>query len=251
MKTATADLALSGVSVLWEDENAAVLFKPAGVMVHPSEKSDEPTLSDFVLKKWPSTEDVGESLKLSDGREIKRPGIVHRLDRETSGAIVVAKNQESFLHLKNQFQKKIVRKTYRAFVYGRMKKEAGTIDLPLGRSKGDFRQYAHPARARGEMREALTHFTTLEAKKEYSHLELVPKTGRTHQIRAHLKAIGHPVVCDRIYAKTMPRALGFDRVALHALKLAFKDMSGKLIEVEAPLPPDFIEGKSRFDALVA
>lgn len=255
------------VSVLFEDNDCAVLFKPAGLMVHPAKssqgddrpahlhdalrdgKNTEPTLCDFILKKWPEVKNVGEPLKLQSGEEIPRPGIVHRIDRETSGALLIAKNQEVFLHLKKQFQDREIRKTYNAYVYGLVKKEVGSINLPLGRSKGDFRQYAHPAKARGEMREALTYFTTLSAKKDFSYLELMPKTGRTHQIRAHLKAIQHPIVCDRIYAKSKPCALGFNRLALHARLLTFRDAKGEEIVVEAPFPEDFVEAKRLFEAL--
>jgi 23S rRNA pseudouridine1911/1915/1917 synthase len=241
--------ALKEVRVLWEDRDSAALFKPPGLMVHPDGKSTEKTLCDFVVSRFPEAKDVGESLTLSDGRVVARPGIVHRLDRETSGVILIAKNQSAFLKLKKQFQGRTTRKIYNAFVYGRVGKEAGSINLPLGRSKGDFRQYAAPARARGEMREALTYFTRLEAKKDFSFLELIPKTGRTHQIRAHLKAIQHPVVCDRVYAKTKPCGLNFNRLALHARSITFKDREGKEVTVEAPLPPDFIEAKKIFDRL--
>lgn len=243
------DSVFKNIKILWENEDEAALFKPAGLMVHPDGKSKEKTLSDFVLEKWPETRDVGEPLVLSKGGIIPRPGIVHRLDRETSGVLVIAKTQDAFVHLKKQFQGRKTRKVYRAFVYGRMKQEIGSINMPLGRSKGDFRQYAHPARARGEMREALTYFTTIEAKRDFSYLELIPKTGRTHQIRAHLKAIQHPIVCDKVYAKSKPCALGFDRVALHAEKLSFRDTKGGVVEVEAPLPPDFIEAEKQFKLL--
>lgn len=243
------DSAFKEVKILWEDENCAALFKPAGLIVHPDGKNVELTLSDFVLQEWPETKDVGEALKLSDGREILRPGIVHRLDRETSGVLLIAKNQTAFLRLKKQFQSRKVRKVYNAYVYGKMEKEVGSINLPLGRSKGDFRQYTHPAHARGEMREALTYFTTLASKKDFSFLEVLPKTGRTHQIRAHLKAIQHPIVCDRIYAKTKACAFGFDRVALHARSVTFKDLGGVERTIEAPLPDDFLKAKAEFDHL--
>jgi 23S rRNA pseudouridine1911/1915/1917 synthase len=244
----SADL-VSKVLVLWEDEDIAALYKPAGLMVHSDGKSTEKTLCDFIVEKWPQTKDVGEPLKLANGTEIPRPGIVHRLDRETSGVLVIAKTKEAHAHLKEQFQGREAKKIYRAFTYGKMKELHGSINLPLGRSKGDFRQFAHPPRARGEMREALTYFTTLEAKKDFSYLELQPKTGRTHQIRAHLKAIQHPVVCDRVYAKSKAPALGFERVALHAWKLTFSDLSGKEITIEAPLPSDFIEAERQFREL--
>ncbi len=248
MENANGDL-VNKVEVLFENEECAVLNKPSGLMVHPAQKSTEKTLCDFILEKWPQTKDVGEPLILQDGSTISRPGIVHRLDRETSGVLVVAKTAEAHAHLKKQFQKRSVRKTYRAFVYGKVLKEVGSVNLPLGRSKGDFRQYTQPAKARGEMREALTYYTTLSAKKDFSYLELVPKTGRTHQIRAHMKAISHPVVCDRLYAKSKPCSLGFDRVALHAFRLEFRAFNGDQMKVEAPLPRDFLEAESIYAKL--
>ncbi len=278
------DLALKGISVLWEDDNIAAIFKPAGLIVHSDGKSERLTICDFVLERWPETKNVGEPLVLkhesrsmnqeSEEKDsvssplpatsspsshnsksiihdsvILRPGIVHRLDRETSGVLLIAKNQDAFLRLKEQFQEREIHKVYNAFVYGKVQKEVGSINLPLGRSKGDFRQYTVPAKARGEMREALTYFNRIAFKEEFSFLELIPKTGRTHQIRAHLKAINHPVVCDRIYAKSMPCALGFDRLALHARSITFRDLSGKEVVVEAPLPDDFIKALELFKNL--
>lgn len=267
------DLALKGISVLWEDDNIAAIFKPAGLMVHPDGKNKGETLCDLVLERWPETKNVGEPLivkresrsanqenteEILSSRNSKfiihdsiilRPGIVHRLDRETSGVLLIAKNQEAFLFLKKQFQEREIHKVYNAFVYGKVQKEVGSINLPLGRSKGDFRQYTVPAKARGEMREALTYFNRIAFKGEFSFLELIPKTGRTHQIRAHLKAINHPVVCDRIYAKSKPCALGFERLALHARSITFRNSFGKEIKVEALLPDDFIKAKVLFDKL--
>ncbi len=243
------DLELDKLMVLYEDSDIAAIFKPSGLMVHPDGKNKGPTLCDFVLERWPQTKDVGESLKISGGLEISRPGIVHRLDRETSGVLLIAKSQDAFLFLKKQFQEREIHKVYNAFVYGKVEKEVGSINLPLGRSKGDFRQYTTPAKARGEMREALTYFNRIAFKENFSFLELRPKTGRTHQIRAHLKAINHPVVCDRIYAKSMSCALSFDRLALHARSISFKNLLGKEVAVEAPLPNDFIKAKELFDNL--
>ena len=142
-----------------------------------------------------------------------------------------------------------------AFVYGKVKENFGTINLPLGRNKGDFRQHAAPRHPRGAMREAETYFEVIARLPavpahagqaggkadgaDFTYLKAMPKTGRTHQIRAHLKAIGHPVICDRLYAKEKPCFLGFDRTALHAKEIIFKNAKGKEIKVEAPLPSDF------------
>ncbi len=249
MTNANAVSASNGARVLWEDADIAAVYKPAGLMVHPDGKNTGPTLCDFILEQWPQATEVGEPLRLSNGTEIPRPGIVHRIDRETSGVLLVAKTARAFDELKKQFQDRTVRKVYNAFVFGRVAKENGSINMPLGRSKGDFRQYTTPARARGEMREALTYYITLAAKKDFSYLQLIPKTGRTHQLRAHLKAIQHPIVCDRVYAKTRGTALGFERLALHARSVTFTALTGMVRTVEAPLPPDFEAAQVTFAAL--
>lgn len=230
---------LEQVRVLYEDEDVVAVDKPAGLLVHPDGKSDEPTLVDWVRATHPQIEGVGEELTLLNGQRIERPGIVHRLDRETSGVLLVAKNQKSFLNLKQQFKSHSVKKKYHAFVYGRVTREVGSINAPLGRSRGDFRQFAAPPRGRGVMREALTYYQVLEAHPDVSLLEVSPQTGRTHQIRAHLKFIQHPVVADRVYAPGKELLLGFTRVALHASEITFRALSGKLVSVKAPWPKDF------------
>ncbi len=185
---------------------------------------------------------------------IARPGIVHRLDRGTSGAIVIAKNQKAHIHLKEQFQAHTVNKKYVAFVYGEFADPAdkyGIIDRPIGRSKRDFRRWSAQRGARGELRPAETWYSVLASRKAlddgtgrrsgngFAYLELEPKTGRTHQIRVHLKAINHPVVCDDLYAPERPCALGFGRTALHAHSIEFTGLNGKVIKVTAPIPADF------------
>ncbi|MFA6552682.1 MAG: RluA family pseudouridine synthase, partial [Candidatus Paceibacterota bacterium] len=170
---------------------------------------------------------------------ILRPGIVHRLDRETSGVIVVAKNQKAFEFLKEQFQNRKIQKTYLAFVYGELKKDEDKIDRPIGRSKNDFRKWSAQRGTRGELREAVTEYKVLERGNGYSYVEVMPKTGRTHQIRVHFKAINYPIVCDSLYASNMPEALGFKRLALHSRSLEFELKDGKKIKIEAPLPADF------------
>ena len=180
------------------------------------------------------------------GKEIiiYRPGIVHRLDKDTSGVIVVAKNQKTFLYLKEQFKGREVKKIYRAIVYGKVKSDRGTIDRPLGRSPKDFRQWSAHFTARGEKREAVTEYKVLKRFKtkegEFSYLEIYPRTGRTHQIRAHLKFINHPVVCDKLYSGKRHCALKLKRPALHALSISFKLPGGKNITCKAELPKDII-----------
>lgn len=227
------------ISVLYEDEDVLVLNKPAGLVVHPDGKTKEPTLVDWLIENYPDIQGVGEPLILPDGTSIDRPGIVHRLDRDTSGVIVIAKNQEAFVFLKTQFHDRTIAKTYFAFVWGEFKEERGIIDRPIGRSVSDFRQWSAGRGARGELRKALTHFAVKKKGKGISYVEVWPKTGRTHQIRVHFKSINHPVVGDKRYAEERESALGFKRVALHAGFLEFNTPNGKRLRIEAPLPKDF------------
>jgi len=254
-------------SILFENENLLVINKPAGLVVHSDGKTDERTLCDWIVEKYPSIKGVGEPSRLPDGQPIDRPGIVHRLDRETSGVIVVAKTQESFEFLKNLFKERVIRKIYNVFVWGLVKEDKGTIDRPIGRSKTDFRRWSAERFARGDLREAITDYRVIKrwnadenenlgqetAKhvipKRFTYLEVFPKTGRTHQIRVHFKAINHPVVGDELYGPNRPEALGFSRVALHARSIEFRDMDGTPIKVEAPLPADFMGALEGLDRL--
>ena len=226
------------IKIIFENDEVLAVDKPAGLVVHSDGKTKEPNLTDWVVENYPEMESIGEKA-VYDGKEIARPGIVHRLDRETSGVIVLAKTQESFENLKKQFQERETKKIYNAFVYGPMKEEEATIDRPIGKSKSDFRKWSAQRGARGELRKAVTDYKVLEKSKEFSYLEVSPKTGRTHQIRVHLKAINYPVVCDKLYAPKRECALGFDRLALHARSITFALLNGENVTVEADLPEDF------------
>lgn len=228
------------IKILYEDDDILAIDKPAGMMVHPDGRSEGLTVSDWVSERYPHARAVGEAQKLPDGTTIRRPGIVHRLDRETSGVMLIAKHQSAFEKLKQQFQSHDIKKTYTAIVYGRMPDDHGMIDLPIGRSKADFRKRSAERSARGDMREAQTSYRVLarSVAGEYSLLELYPHTGRTHQIRVHLKALQHPVVCDRLYAsrRTCPIVPG--RLALHARSIEFDAPTGRHLTIKAPLPED-------------
>lgn len=227
------------IPVIYEDEQMLAVNKPAGIAVHSDGRTDEQTLSDWVLETHPEIRGVGEAIKLSHGGEIEKHGIVHRLDRDTSGVMVIAKNQDAFLFLKKQFQERQVKKTYRAIVYGRMKEEAGVIDTPIGKSRGDFRQWSAEKNARGKLREATTEYKVVTTTPEYSYVELFPKTGRTHQIRVHLKSIGHPVICDKLYAGKRLCPGHLSRMALHAYSISITSPGGALLTIDAPPPEDF------------
>lgn len=226
------------IKIIYEDEDVLVVNKPSGLVVHSDGRTEEPTLSDWVLENYPQTENVGESIVLSDGSEIKKYGIVHRLDRETSGVIIIAKKQEAFLSLKRQFQDREIKKVYRAIVYGTLKQERGTIDKKIGRSRNDFRRFAVGKNTRGILREAITEYKVLCTVDGFSALEVYPKTGRTHQIRVHMMSVGHPILCDRLYAPGGNCALGLGRVALHAMSVNFVLPKGGRLRIEAPLPDD-------------
>lgn len=227
------------MEILFENKNIVAINKPAGLIVHSDGRTAEQSVVNWLVEKYPEIKEVGEPWTAQDGTILYRPGIVHRLDRDTSGVLVVAKNQESFLNLKAQFQNRETQKTYHAFVYGGIKSLQGVIERPIGRSKNDFRRWTAERGVRGEMREAVTEYKVLQFMKEVSYVEVYPKTGRTHQIRVHFKAIGHPVVCDSLYAPNKPFLLGFERLALHARNIQIKDLNGDILSIEAPLPKDF------------
>lgn len=238
---------LEPISILYEDDDVVAINKPAGLVVHYDGRTQEPSVVDWVRERYPELEDVGEPLTLDTGEVIKRPGIVHRLDRDTSGVLAIAKNQDAFLFLKKQFQKHEIEKHYRAFVYGFFNELFGTINKPIGRNIKDPRRWSSGKGTRKHVREAVTKYTVLlqskEKNTEAAYLDLEPKTGRTHQIRVHMHVAGHPVVCDERYAPDRPPILGFTRHALHAHSLTLTLPTGTRLTVEAPEPEDFERAK--------
>jgi len=264
------------LSIIYQDNDVLVINKPAGIIVHGDGKTQEKTLADLVAEEFPDVINVGEPMVISHGPTkeptvLPRPGIVHRLDKETSGVMIVAKTQAAHAILKKQFQDHTIKKTYNAFVWGLVKEDQGVIDRYIGRSKGDFRKWSAQRFARGDLRHAITEYKVSSRFEgdpvlnrgsimvgkgnskiplAFTLLEVFPLTGRTHQIRVHFKAINHPLVGDSLYADNHPYALGFARLALHARKIklvlpsdAIIDdegaISGKISEFEAELPADF------------
>lgn len=242
---------LNSIKVLYEDKDCLVVSKPAGLMVHSDGKNEGPFLADWVLENYPKAKNVGDPMNDSEGNSLNRAGIVHRLDRETSGVIIIAKTKAGHASLKQQFKDRTIAKKYLAFVWGEMKEEFGTIDRPIGRSSSDFRKWSAYPTARGEIREAQTYWTRImnfeSDNEKFSLVEVEPKTGRTHQIRVHFSAINHPVVGDSLYAPRRLMTLGFERLALHSNSIEFTDTKGKKIKVIAPLPTDFKKAVSKFD----
>lgn len=222
--------------IIYEDDNIVAVDKPSGVMTHPDGHTTDETASDWFAAHYPASAEVGETQRLQDGSEIRRPGIVHRLDRETSGILVFAKTPEAHAFLKEAFQNRDVKKSYLAFVYGKPKEEKGIIEFSIGRSRKDFRLRSAQPKAKGILREAITRYQVLSSTPTHSLLKAMPETGRTHQIRVHLKAIHHPVVCDPLYAPKRPCDLGFKRLGLHAYQLDVPLQSGER-KVIIALPP--------------
>ena len=232
------------VKIIYENADVLVLDKPAALVVHGDGRTLESTLSDWIIEHYPDLKDVGEPFATLDGKSFPRPGIVHRLDRDTSGLIIVAKTQKSFIYLKNEFKEHRVKKEYIALVYGHVATDSGVIDTPIGKNKKDFRQREAGPDAGGAMREARTVWEVKErlqdeAGHKYTLLLVRPETGRTHQIRVHMKSLGYPVVCDSLYAhgRLCPSPLA--RHALHATKLSLTLPSGEQKEFESSLSADF------------
>ncbi|HVU80366.1 MAG TPA: RluA family pseudouridine synthase [Candidatus Paceibacterota bacterium] len=234
-------------TVIYEDGAIIVVNKPSGLSVHADGRHERATLVDWLLVRYPELKGVGEKQTLADGTVIDRPGIVHRIDRETSGVLVVARTQEAFAHLKEQFQNREVKKVYRAFVYGPLKDERGIIDRPIGSSRGG-KGPRSATRPQGTMRDAQTLYKVIANGAGAAYVEAFPKTGRTHQIRVHFSSIQHPIVADSLYAPSRKPILGFSRLALHAYSISFAHPDGREVLFEAPLPADFAEAERELRA---
>lgn len=227
--------------IIYEDENIVAINKPAMLVVHSDGRKEEPTVAHWFLSKYPETLNIGEEIELSSGKKIIRPGIVHRIDRETSGILLLAKNKIGFECLKAQFKNREIEKKYHLFVEGQIKEDRGTINLPIGRSSTDFRKWSAQRGKRGVLRDAITYFEVIKRspKFETTFVEAKPKTGRTHQIRVHFQALQRPVVGDPLYGTKKISSLGFKRLALHAREIRFKNVEGEEIHLTANYPEDF------------
>lgn len=223
--------------ILYEDKEILVINKPAGLLVHGvfakgKAKHREDTLADWLIDKYPNIANIGDAPNI-------RPGLVHRLDRETSGVMVIAKTQESFLYLKKLFQNKEIKKTYLALVWGTVKENKGVIDKPISIVDGSVKRTVHKGKMK---REAITKYEVIKRLPKFTLLKVHPLTGRTHQIRVHLAAIGHPVVGDKLYGGKRQvlsvKGQVFSRQFLHADSIEFKSPSGKMLRLSADLPRD-------------
>lgn len=215
--------------IIYEDDGIIVVDKPAGMIVYPDGKHDYPALSHWLEKQYPEFH------------------FVHRIDRETSGVLILAKTERMHAYLKKQFQDREVRKVYRAFVHGALKEERGQIERAIGSARGG-RGPRSATRPHGKEREASTTWKRLMNGTGVAYIEAFPKTGRTHQIRVHCAAIQHPIVCDQLYGPQRPALLGFKRLALHALAVTVTLPGGKERTFEAPLPKDFLAAEAQLRA---
>jgi 23S rRNA pseudouridine1911/1915/1917 synthase len=224
------------LDILYEDTHLIIVNKPAGMVVHPSIGHTSGTLVNALLAHCAAQ---GETLPGING--IQRPGIVHRLDKDTTGAIVVAKTEQAFVHLQEQFRVKSARRTYLAVVYGTPRLDTGQVDAPIGRHPVDRQKMAVVDAAKG--RHAVTHWCVQERFGHYALLQFDLETGRTHQIRVHAAYMGFPVVGDPLYAVGRKSVkVNLPGQALHAWRLRLTHpVSGDLIEAIAPLPESMVK----------
>lgn len=218
------------LDILYEDEQLLILNKPAGLVVHPAPGHADGTLVNALLAHCPNLPGIGG---------VQRPGIVHRLDKDTTGAIAIAKTDISYQHLQAQLQTKTARREYLGVVYGAPKTESGTVDLPIGRHPQDRKKMAIVPIEEGG-RSAITHWQVKERLGNYTLIHFQLETGRTHQIRVHSAKICHPIVGDPVYGSGRSIGVNLPGQALHAWRLKLQHpISGDWVEVTAPLPQTF------------
>ena len=218
------------LDILYEDDIMLIINKPAGLVVHPAPGHPEGTLVNALLAHCPSLPGIGG---------VQRPGIVHRLDKDTTGAIAIAKTDQAHQHLQAQLKAKTARREYLGVVYGAPTVQNGTIDLPIGRHPIDRKKMAVLSVEKGG-RSAVTHWQVEERLGNYSLLHFQLETGRTHQIRVHSTHMGHPIVGDRVYGSGHSVGVNLPGQALHAWRLRLQHpLTGDWLEVTAPPPPAF------------
>ena len=225
------------VEVIYEDKDIIVVNKPKGLVVHPANGNPDGTLVNAIMA-------ICKGSLSGIGGEI-RPGIVHRLDKDTSGLLIIAKNDQAHINMSKQIKDRQVKKIYIALVKGRTKEEEATINMPIGRSTKDRKKMA----VRKDGKEAITHFKVLRRYNNYTLLEVKIDTGRTHQIRVHMAEIGHPVVGDMVYSNGK-NEFGIQGQMLHAKSLEFRHpITGKQMHLEAELPDYFKEVLEKLESI--
>ncbi len=235
---------ITDLKIIEETDDWIVVYKPRGALMHPDHKTPSGTLIDAVIAHAPQVAKVGE--------DPVRPGIMSRLDKDVSGLVVIAKTQNAFDHLKHQFSQHNVSKTYIALVYGEMETDEGDIRFRIGRSSSKARMAAFPEKSENGQA-AWTHYRVMERLPDATVLELQILTGRTHQIRAHLHALNHPVVGDALYKpKSIVRQIVSDRLLLQSIALSFEDPStGERKFFQIPVDADIAKAIEKLRALSA
>jgi 23S rRNA pseudouridine1911/1915/1917 synthase len=229
------------IPVLFENDVLLVVDKPAGLVVNRAQSVKVETLQDWVERKYSNL--TNPTNRTNENQDfLDRAGIVHRIDKETSGCLIIAKTPEAFADLQRQFKERLVKKTYIALVHGQLTPEEGEVRAPVGRLPWNRERFGIIPGGK----EAVTRYKVLSSTPDVSRVELYPETGRTHQIRVHMKHINHPLMGDYLYAgrKTSrnDRAGGFPRVMLHAAKIEFQSpQTHEGIVVEAPIPADMLD----------
>lgn len=223
---------MNELKILYEDSYLLVIDKPAGIVIFPEGRTTENTLADAILQKYPWFKNVGTP---------PRYGIVHRLDKDTSGILLIAKDEESLIFFQKQFKNRTLEKKYTALAVGPIKEDNINIETLLGRAlKDKVKQRAYPiAEDKKGRRIAVSKIKVLERFSDYTLLEVKPETGRKHQIRCHLAYIHHPIAGDKLYGfKDSPTPEGLKRQFLHASYLKIKEPDGKIKEFNSDLPED-------------
>jgi 23S rRNA pseudouridine1911/1915/1917 synthase len=237
--------------IIFEDANYLVINKPAGLIVHGGSGIKERVLTDLIIERYPQIKEVGE--------DDLRPGIVHRLDKEVSGVMVIAKTQEAFLSLKKQFKNRDIYKEYLALAHGKLPRDEGEINFPIKRAKDGYKMAAIPYNSQTllkretlknrdtgniialeKARSAVTLFKVIKQFINFAYLSIRIKTGRTHQIRVHFHAYGHPLVGDNLYYTSKTKAknakIKLGRIFLVANNLSFKNLEGEILNFKIDLP---------------
>ena len=223
------------IEIIYEDSDIIVVNKPKGMVVHPANGNPDGTLVNAIMN-------ICKDSLSGIGGEI-RPGIVHRIDKDTSGLLIIAKNDKAHINLSEQIKNREITKKYVALVRGIVKENSATIDMPIGRSNKDRKKMA----VKKDGKNAITHFNVIKRYNGYTYLDIKIDTGRTHQIRVHLSEIGYPIVGDSVYSNGK-NPFGVEGQMLHAKSLEFKHpITGKILKLEAPLPEYFEDVLNRLE----
>jgi len=234
------------IPIIFENNDYLVINKPAGIAAHPSATNRTNTVVNWLLDKYPGIKTVYEKhIKNTEKNENKlRPGIVHRLDKDTSGLMIIAKNKKTLRYFKKLFQERRIIKKYIALVYGTLKHDKGIIDMPIARSKRDPTRQKAVSKKHDHLKtkSAITHYRILKRFKDFTLIEVTPKTGRMHQIRVHFTAIGHPVAGDKKYGFIKKNKYRHPpRQFLHAHFLKFSSPNGRSKIIKVSIPQDIKE----------